>query len=93
MLTLVVALFSIAVTALADADSSLAARQVLSMLDKRQTTICKAVPAPATCETSCGPEYVTCVSFPHCYAPSKGEVCCSNGSMFLFVRNVPGEYG
>jgi hypothetical protein len=47
---------------------------------ERQTQICTPVPAPATCEASCGPGNVECVSFPNCYNPGAGESCCSDGS-------------
>ncbi|KAI9055364.1 hypothetical protein LZ554_000321 [Drepanopeziza brunnea f. sp. 'monogermtubi'] len=47
---------------------------------ERQSTICKTVPAPATCEKSCGPGNIQCISFPTCYNPSAGESCCSDGS-------------
>src|ERR1700732_3813758 len=49
---------------------------------ERQLQICKSVPAPATCEKSCGPGNIQCISFPNCYNPSAGESCCSNGSTF-----------
>ncbi|RDW74794.1 hypothetical protein BP6252_05936 [Coleophoma cylindrospora] len=48
-------------------------------LDKRQVTICSPVPAPATCEKSCGPGNIQCISFPNCFNPSAGETCCSDG--------------
>ncbi|RDW86004.1 hypothetical protein BP5796_04329 [Coleophoma crateriformis] len=48
-------------------------------LDKRQVTICSPVPEPATCEKSCGPGNIQCISFPNCFNPSAGEVCCSDG--------------
>ena len=57
---------------------SLNARAV-SGLFERQTQLCTPVPAPATCEKSCGPGYVECVSFPTCYNPGEGDVCCSDG--------------
>ncbi|KAG4430557.1 hypothetical protein IFR05_013959 [Cadophora sp. M221] len=46
---------------------------------ERQTNICVPVTAPATCERSCGPGNIECISFPTCYNPSAGESCCSNG--------------
>jgi hypothetical protein len=46
-------------------------------------TVCVPVPEPATCEKSCGPGYITCISFPTCYNPSAGESCCSNGGSLL----------
>lgn len=51
----------------------------LSTLHGRQTQICKPVPAPGSCEASCGPGNIPCISFPNCYNPSVGEVCCSDG--------------
>lgn len=48
---------------------------------ERQSTECVPVTAPATCERSCGPGNIECVSFPTCYNPGAGESCCSNGSM------------
>ncbi|KAJ5054476.1 uncharacterized protein L3040_000750 [Drepanopeziza brunnea f. sp. 'multigermtubi'] len=47
---------------------------------ERQSTICQTVPAPATCEKSCGPGNIQCISFPTCYNPSAGESCCSDGN-------------
>lgn len=55
-------------------------------LQERITTICTPVPAPATCEKSCGPGNVQCVSFPNCYNPSAGESCCSDGSESRLAR-------
>lgn len=52
----------------------------LAGLDKRELTICKSVPEPATCEKSCGPDYRTCIALPNCYNPSLGQKCCSDGS-------------
>ena len=57
-------------------------RDALSgMLSKRD--VCVPVPAPATCEKSCGAGNIQCVAFPNCYNPSAGESCCSDGSEFL----------
>ena len=50
-----------------------------SALFERQTRVCKPVPPPLTCERSCGPGYITCISLPTCYNPGKGDVCCSDG--------------
>jgi hypothetical protein len=47
---------------------------------ERQVDVCVPVPAPATCERSCGPGNIVCISFPTCYNPSAGEVCCSDGN-------------
>ena len=49
-------------------------------LFERQIHFCTPVPRPATCERSCGPGYVQCISFPTCYNPGLGQSCCSNGS-------------
>ncbi|KAH7348607.1 Prp 4 [Rhexocercosporidium sp. MPI-PUGE-AT-0058] len=46
---------------------------------ERQVDTCVPVTAPATCERSCGPGNIECISFPTCYNPSAGESCCSNG--------------
>jgi len=51
----------------------------LPVLHGRQVQLCKPVPAPGSCEASCGLGYITCVSFPTCYNPTAGEICCSNG--------------
>ncbi|KEZ46939.1 Prp 4 [Scedosporium apiospermum] len=51
----------------------------LRSIVERQGDICVPVPAPATCEKSCGPGNIPCIGFPNCYNPSKGETCCSNG--------------
>ncbi|CZS93357.1 uncharacterized protein RAG0_03691 [Rhynchosporium agropyri] len=45
----------------------------------RQFDNCVPVAAPATCEKSCGPGNIQCISFPTCYNPSAGETCCSDG--------------
>ncbi|CZT48665.1 uncharacterized protein RSE6_09397 [Rhynchosporium secalis] len=45
----------------------------------RQFDTCVPVTAPATCEKSCGPGNIQCISFPTCYNPSAGETCCSDG--------------
>jgi hypothetical protein len=57
-----------------------------SLLERGPVTVvnCKPVPFPGTCEQSCGPGYVTCISFPTCYYPSAGESCCSDGSRHSF---------
>jgi hypothetical protein len=53
---------------------------------ERQIQFCTPVPPPYTCEHSCGPGHVECVSFPTCYVPSAGQTCCSDGSAFsLFL--------
>ncbi|WEW61812.1 hypothetical protein PRK78_007308 [Emydomyces testavorans] len=57
---------------------------VLDIL-KRQTTVCKPVPPPVTCERSCGAGYIQCVYETMCYNPGAGESCCSNGSKSLLV--------
>ncbi|KAN0070745.1 hypothetical protein V8E54_010910 [Elaphomyces granulatus] len=51
-----------------------------SYLLTRQIQFCKPVPEPVTCEASCGPGYIQCVSYPNCFNPSAGETCCSDGS-------------
>ncbi|KAH6692455.1 Prp 4 [Plectosphaerella plurivora] len=45
----------------------------------RQVDICVPVSPPFTCERSCGPGNVPCVTERNCYNPSAGESCCSNG--------------
>ncbi|KAH7368704.1 Prp 4 [Plectosphaerella cucumerina] len=50
-----------------------------SHLLERQADICVPVPPPFTCERSCGPGNVPCVTDRNCYNPSAGESCCSNG--------------
>ena len=57
------------------------AMMALGGIFERQSNECVPVPAPATCEKSCGPGNIECVSFPTCYTPGVGETCCSNGSM------------
>ncbi|KAK4949489.1 hypothetical protein LTR10_012107 [Elasticomyces elasticus] len=73
-------LFLIAL-AITNVDASLHLRRVtfnsLAGLDRRQ--ICTPVPAPATCERSCGPGNVPCITESTCYNPSVGESCCSDG--------------
>ncbi|KAN0079123.1 putative secreted protein [Elaphomyces granulatus] len=51
-----------------------------SHLLTRQIQFCKPVPPPGTCEESCGPGHIECVSFPNCFNPSAGQTCCSDGS-------------
>ncbi|KAJ3478583.1 hypothetical protein NLG97_g8539 [Lecanicillium saksenae] len=52
----------------------------LNGLLTREFRICNLVPVgPNLCERSCGPGYITCISEPTCYNPSRGDVCCSNG--------------
>ncbi|KAK5740952.1 hypothetical protein LTR17_004306 [Elasticomyces elasticus] len=74
--------------AFTNVDASLNLRRVtfdsLVGLDRRQ--ICTPVPAPATCERSCGPGNVPCITEDNCYNPSVGESCCSNGSKVLSSR-------
>ncbi|KAH8656230.1 hypothetical protein BGZ60DRAFT_532540 [Tricladium varicosporioides] len=70
------------------ATNNLSAGQLISLkalrsvVESRQTRICTPVVNP-TCETSCGPGYVTCIKFPTCYNPGKGDNCCSDGSYCL----------
>ncbi|RKK66442.1 hypothetical protein BFJ69_g15408 [Fusarium oxysporum] len=47
---------------------------------ERQVDFCEPVPAPYTCERSCGPGFVECIDFPTCYNPGRGDTCCSDGS-------------
>ncbi|KAH7190976.1 Prp 4 [Fusarium oxysporum] len=47
---------------------------------ERQVDSCEPVPAPYTCERSCGPGFVECINFPTCYNPGRGDICCSDGS-------------
>ncbi|KAH6673658.1 Prp 4 [Halenospora varia] len=67
------------------ATNNLSAGQLISLkalrsvVESRQTHFCTPVVNP-TCETSCGPGYVTCIKFPTCYNPGKGDNCCSDGS-------------
>src|SRR5436853_7712852 len=63
-------------------------KMALKGLFERQVVLCKPVPVPATCEKSCGPGYVQCVSFPNCYNPSLGESCCSNGGWSCFTFEI-----
>ncbi|PMD62604.1 uncharacterized protein K444DRAFT_346017 [Hyaloscypha bicolor E] len=51
----------------------------LKSIVERQIQLCTPVPPPYTCEHSCGPGNIECISFPTCYNPSAGETCCSNG--------------
>ncbi|KAH8671478.1 hypothetical protein BX600DRAFT_510148 [Xylariales sp. PMI_506] len=51
----------------------------LKSVMERQVQICQSIPPPYTCERSCGPGNIECVSWPTCYNPSAGETCCSNG--------------
>jgi len=44
----------------------------------RQVKICKPVAKPS-CEDSCGAGYVVCASWPNCYNPGMGQICCSDG--------------
>jgi hypothetical protein len=53
-----------------------------SYLLTRQIQYCNPVPPPVTCERSCGPGNIQCVSYPTCFNPSAGETCCSDGSRF-----------
>lgn len=54
----------------------------LNGLLTRQFRLCNSVPVgPNLCERSCGPGYITCISEPTCYNPSRGDVCCTDGSM------------
>ncbi|KAL2127478.1 hypothetical protein VTI74DRAFT_10680 [Chaetomium olivicolor] len=56
------------------------ALMALRTVIERQTQVCVPVPVPATCEKSCGPGNIPCISFPTCYNPSAGESCCSDGT-------------
>ncbi|KAK2747928.1 hypothetical protein FQN57_001519 [Myotisia sp. PD_48] len=47
-------------------------------LFNRQIELCRLVPAPATCEQSCGSEYAACLD--NCYNPIRGEACCLDGT-------------
>ncbi|KAH0600393.1 hypothetical protein MHUMG1_01389 [Metarhizium humberi] len=77
----------LAVLALAAVSSASAALQAgssatfmaLRNVFERQVQLCKPVPAPYTCERSCGVGFVECIAFPTCYNPSRGDSCCSNG--------------
>lgn len=60
--------------------TSMALRNVF----ERRLELCKPVPAPYTCERSCGVGFVECIAFPTCYNPSRGDSCCSNGSTSPF---------
>lgn len=82
----------LAVLALAAVSSASAALQAgssatfmaLRNVFERQVQLCKPVPAPYTCERSCGVGFVECIAFPTCYNPSRGDSCCSNGSTSPF---------
>ncbi|KAJ9412621.1 hypothetical protein QL093DRAFT_2546950, partial [Fusarium oxysporum] len=50
------------------------------VIKRRNTTVYKEVSLSLNCEESDGPGYVSCAGGPKCYNPSKGEVCCSDGS-------------
>ena len=53
----------------------------LTGIMERQLRICDSVPiGPNFCERSCGTGYVSCVNFSTCYNPTRGDVCCSDGS-------------
>ncbi|KAH8792906.1 Prp 4 [Hyaloscypha sp. PMI_1271] len=52
----------------------------LKSIVERQIQLCTPVPPPYTCEHSCGPGNIECISFPTCYNPSAGETCCSDGN-------------
>lgn len=52
---------------------------ILKAVVARQDDVCVPVPEPATCEDSCGPGNIMCISYPNCYNPGNGEVCCSDG--------------
>jgi len=77
---LVILLFSV-LPSVHGFDSAFGQRTSFKALDnlmRRQT--CKPVPAPATCEKSCGPGNIECIALPHCYNPSAGETCCADGN-------------
>lgn len=58
------------------------ALMALRSVFERQIQNCAPIEPPYTCERSCGPAFRTCISWPTCYNPSAGEVCCSNGGAF-----------
>ena len=58
------------------------ALMALRSVFERQVQYCAPVEPPVTCERSCGPTFRQCISFPNCYNPAAGEVCCSNGGAF-----------
>jgi hypothetical protein len=61
---------------------TVAYRQLRDIVD-RQVRFCELVPAPATCERSCGPGFIQCALPPYCYNPSIGHTCCSDGTVCL----------
>ncbi|KAF4628860.1 hypothetical protein G7Y89_g9291 [Cudoniella acicularis] len=52
----------------------------LKSVMERATFLCTPVPAPVTCEKSCGPGNIECISFPNCFNPGAGETCCADGT-------------
>ena len=58
---------------------------VQGILERAMIRNCKSVEAPATCESSCGPGHIQCVSFPNCYNPGLGQKCCSDGGLSSFL--------
>ena len=46
---------------------------------------CKPVATPS-CEDSCGPGYVVCASWPNCYNPGMGQICCSDGGQSFALK-------
>jgi hypothetical protein len=88
-------LFSTLILASAASASVLLSGQRISSLAglgglERQTESCPAIPAPYTCEGSCGPGYTECIRFPDCYNPSQGEICCSDGSQSSLLLPICG---
>ncbi|CAG8950363.1 hypothetical protein HYFRA_00006856 [Hymenoscyphus fraxineus] len=77
--TLVLASTVSAVTATALTTGQRLSMSAIEGVFPRQVQLCKPVPAPATCEKSCGAGNIQCIRFPTCYNPSAGESCCSNG--------------
>ena len=53
-------------------------------LFERQVHLCQPVDDPVTCARSCGAGYVQCISFPNCYNPGIGDICCSDGCISPF---------
>ncbi|KAG8407196.1 hypothetical protein J3459_010397 [Metarhizium acridum] len=75
----VLALASVSSASAALQAGSSAALTALRNVCERQMELCKPVPAPYTCERSCGVGFVECISFPTCYDPGRGDSCCPSG--------------
>ncbi|ODH45061.1 hypothetical protein ACO22_00453 [Paracoccidioides brasiliensis] len=74
-----IVLFAGAVSAALVQPSHNMAAMALQKLQSRQLNLCKPIRRPYSCAKSCGEGYEECGSFPHCYNPTVGESCCTNG--------------